>query len=236
MTRWLPVFVFAVLLATAFPAYAELDMLGNEAVPGPNPGASLTPVTRAEFGPCAVNLNFDELTGGGNSCNGTHITTQYTGLVFDVPSGDCVICANSFLGGFIPTNSDPNVAYVQQNTNVCSADALPGVVTFSPPVLMVGMDFFTSVSSDFRIIAYNSANQVIEPLTVVGADIGGGFWGGFAGLRATGSIIAKIEILSRSFTFTQPFNFSFDDFIYQVNDCPTPVESNTWGHIKSLYR
>lgn len=228
----------AALVCVAAPAYAELDLLGNEVVPPGEPGGSaLTPVDRDDFGPCAVNLNFDELTGGGNSCDGDHITNQYAGLFFDVPSGDCVICANSFLAGILIGNSDPNVAFVQQNTNVCSENALPGVVTFSPPVLMVGMDYFTSVNADFRIIAYDSGNQVIENLIVVGTDMGDGFWTGFAGIQATGSIIAKIEILSRSFSVPEPFNFVLDDFIYQVDDCPpTSVETSTWGGVKSLYR
>ena len=34
-----------------------------------------------------------------------------------MPTGDCVVCANSVLGGIIPSNSDPNIAFVQQNLN-----------------------------------------------------------------------------------------------------------------------
>jgi hypothetical protein len=236
MTRCLPLLLITTLLAVALPAHAQLDALGNPVGSEGEPGGNqLTPVDRDDFGPCAIDINFDELVGGGNSCNGDHITNQYPGLLFDVPSGDCVICANSVLGAIIPNNSDPNVAYVQQNTNVCSVDALPGVITFSPPVLMVGMDFFTSVNSDFRMIAYDGGGQVIESLTVVGNDVGG-IWSGFAGLQAGGSIIAKVEIYSRSFSSPQPFNFSIDDFIYQITSCPTAVESSSWGMVKTLYR
>lgn len=224
-------------VATALPALAQVDALMNPVAVGtgtPPASADVTPVNRGDFGPCAININFDTLTGGGISCNGTHITNQYPGLVFDVPSGNCVICANSVLGTAIPNNSDPNVAFAQQNLNVCSADALPATVMFTPPVLMVGMDYFTSENSDFRIKTYNSANQLLETLTVIGTDVGD-FWAGFAGLRATGSIIAKIEIYSRSFTIQQPFNFSFDDFIYQENECATPTSPASWGFLKSVY-
>ncbi len=179
-------------------------------------------LTRDDFGDCATTLDFDELTGGGNDCDGDEISIQYPGLVFDVPSGICVVCANAFLGGIIPNNSDPNVAYAQQNTNVCDVDADPAIVTFDPPVTMVGMDYFTSVNADFNIRAFNEQNTLIESLTVVGTP-NGPVWSGFAGIAAPTATISQIEIFSRSSTFDVPFNFSFDDFIFQTGACVTPV-------------
>ncbi len=32
-----------------------------------------------------------------------------------------------------------------------------------------------------------------------------------------------------------PFNFSTDDFIYQVSDCATPTAAASWGFLKSVY-
>ena len=170
------IFLAAILIAASLPAIARADedILGNVPQPGqPQTPPDLVPITRADFGPCAVNRNFDELAGGGNGCNGTHITNQYPGVTFSVPGGDCSICANNVLGGIIIHNSDPNIAFVQQNTNVCSANVPNAVATFNPPVLQVGFDYFTSLSANCTLMIYNAANQLLETLTLVGTPDGG---------------------------------------------------------------
>lgn len=216
-------------------ARAELDLLWNEISDSPPPPASEGgSITRDDFGDCAVNLNFDELTGGGNTCNGDHITTQYPGLTFSVPLGTCVVCANSFLGGIIPNNSDPNVAFSQQNVNVCSADNDHSLVEFDPPVTRVGTDFFVSASANFRIRAYDSGGGLINDVASIGTE-NGGFRSGFLGVDAGSDIIASIQILSRGTDPSSPFNFSTDDFIYEES-CPTPVTDVSWGTIKDTYR
>jgi len=229
----------AAVLAASLPvlARADEDILGNVPVPGdPQTPPDLVQITRADFGACATNRNFDELQGGGTICNGTHITNQYPGVTFSVPGGNCVICANNVLGGIIIHNSDPNVAFVQQNTNVCSANVPNAVATFSPPVLQVGFDYFTSSASNCTLRIYNAANQLLETLTLVGIPDGGFGLYGFIGLRAAGSIIARIEMQSRPTSDPNNFfNFSMDDFIYQVSDCATPTSAVSWGFLKSVY-
>lgn len=225
----------AAIFTTAGTARAELDLFWND-VDGsaPPPAEEGGSITRDDFGECAVNLNFDELSGGGNTCDGDHITTQYPGLTFSVPIGTCVICANSFLGGIIPNNSDPNVAFSQQNTNVCSANNDHSLVEFDPPVTRVGADFFVSLSADFRIRAYDSNGGLINDVSSIGT-VNGSFRSGFLGVDAGSDIIASIQMLSRGADPTAPFNFSVDDFIYE-RFCPTPTLQVSWGTVKEIYR
>jgi len=223
----------------ALPVLAADDQLGNPPAPGGGfVPTDVVPVTRADFGPCAINRNFDELVGGGNGCDGNHVTNQYPGLLFSVPAdpADCVICANSILGGLVPNNSDPNIAYTQQNSGANPNCAAPhGQVVFNPPVLQVGMDYFTSLNSNFTLRTYTSANQLIETLQVQGA-LNGSFLSGFAGIKATSPVIARIEIQNRPDGNPDlPFNFMIDDFIYQYDECATPVSPATWGALKSVY-
>lgn len=229
------IFLAVIALPLTFlTARAELDLLWNEVSDSaPPPAAEGNGVTRDDFGDCAVNLDFDDLTGGGNSCDGDHITTQYPGLTFSVPLGDCVVCANSFLGGVIPNNSDPNVAFSQQNTNVCSADNDHSLVEFDPPVARVGADFFVSLNGDFRLRAYDAEGGLIDDVSSIGA-INGPFRSGFLGVDAGSNIIASIRLSSRGTSDPQPFNFSVDDFIYEES-CPTPTESVSWGSVKGVY-
>ena len=227
--------VAVALPMTSLAARAELDHLWNEVSDSaPPPVTEGGGITRGDFGDCAVTVDFDDLAGGGNTCDGDHVTTQYPGLTFTVPLGTCVVCANSFLGAAIPNNSDPNVAFSQQNTNVCSANNDHSLVGFDPPVMRVGADFFVSLSGDFRIRAYDVEGGLLDDISSVGT-VNGPFRSGFLGVDVGSNIIASIRMSSRGADPNEPFNFSVDDFIYEES-CPTPTEPISWGTVKGIYR
>ena len=93
-----------------------------------------------------------------------------------------------------------------------------------------------SLSSECTLRIYSTSNQLLDTLTLVGSPDGGFGLYGFIGLRAAGSIIGRIEMQSRPIGDPDLiFNFSFDDFIYQVTDCATPFEPVSWGFLKSAY-
>ena len=111
-------------------ASADLDPLGNQ-VAGVAAETSTTPINELfrdaeDFGSCAVMLDFDELTGGDIFCNDDIITDQYAGLVFDVPDGDCVVCANSPPN--LPDSSPPNVAFVTTPLHCACKPAWPPIL------------------------------------------------------------------------------------------------------------
>jgi hypothetical protein len=227
--------VVAALPMTSLTARAELDLLWNEmSDSAPPPATEGGGITRDDFGECAVLVDFDDLAGGGNTCDGDHVTTQYPGLTFSVPLGNCVVCANSFLAAAIPNNSDPNVAFSQQNTNVCSENNDHSLVEFDPPVTRVGADFFVSLSGDFRIQAYDSDGGLLDDVSSFGT-VNGPFRSGFLGVDAGSNIIASIRMSSRGADPTEPFNFSVDDFIYEES-CATPTKTVSWGTVKGIYR
>jgi hypothetical protein len=219
-------------------SHAGTDLLGNPvAEPGPFPSAvSRMTIDRSDFGPGAINLNFDELDGGDIwylYCDGDTITDQYENVIFEVPGTTCSICANSYLGGDIPNNSGPNVAFVQQN--FCDPEALFAQATFALPVRRVGTDFWTTYDADFTMTIYDASDTVIEEVTVVGDDIGT-WWSGFLGLDAGSAIIARVEFRSAPTNVPyRPFNSSVDDFIYEGPGAIS-VQPDRWGEMRARYR
>lgn len=190
------------------------------------------PIERADFGPDAIDINFDDLYGSHYWCDGDQITDQYENVTFDIPGSSCVVCARSEIDGNYDTNSDPNVAFVQQG--LCDPPAEFVRILFDVPVQRVGMSFWTGDDSDLTMTAYDAAGVLLEEHTFVGTGITS--WSGFAGLDAGTVVIARVELRSRPLGDPgTPYNFSLDDFIYEILG-PVPVERGTWAMVKAGYR
>ena len=173
------------------------------------------PIGVGGFLPTAPLINFDNLTGGTNVLAGDVITTQYAsqGIVFFNP--DYPVRANaSPIASIAATNSDPNVAFVQQHDGT---NGRPLQLQFGTPVSAVGTKFFTSLNSTITLTAYSSTGQSIESLTLTGPTTTGDVLEGFIGLQEL-TPIAYAELSSAPVGGGSPFNFSIDDVRFQ----PTP--------------
>ncbi len=184
-----------------------------------------SPAAAAQIGPGAFSasaplINFDNLTGGSSISTGDIITNQYAplGIVFNDP--DYPMRANaSPIGDGTISDSKPNVAFVQQHDGV---DGRPLELLFSTPVTMVGTKFFTSLSSTITLSTFDSANHLLESLTLTGTDLGSGrFLEGFIGLQET-TPIAMAQLSSASIGGSV-FNFDIDDVRFQAVPEPSTI-------------
>lgn len=197
------------------------------------PHSRAAPIVRGDFGPDAINLDFDDLTGSTSDCDGDHITDQYENVSFEVPGSSCVVCARSEIEGNLDGNSDPNFAFFQQN--FCDPPATSAQITFAIPVRRVGADFWTSTYASLTWKAYDASDVLIEEITFVGTG-GIDIWSGFAGLDAGSAIIARLELSSDPVGGPEsPFNFLLDDFVYE-GTASSPVRPGSWGRVKAGYR
>ncbi len=160
--------------------------------------ASAAPVGLGDFSPSATLINFDNLVGGSSITTGDVITNQYQsqGIVFNDP--DLPMLANaSPIGSAAVSDSKPNVGFVtQHNSQIFGA---PLELLLSPPVTMIGMQFFISIGASITLSTFDSGGQLLESLVLTGTELGQGtqLQEGFIGLQETTPIaMARLSSLA----------------------------------------
>ena len=160
--------------------------------------AGATPITRAQFGPTAVNFDFGPANAG----------TLTNGFATAVGTIDVVLNSNDFVASSVIENA--NSAGIRIN--------------FASPVAAVGMDFFTN-NTPTTLSVFNSASVLLESFTIsnIGLPVGSpfGFPFGFIGLNEGASVIS-FAIIDGGLG-ANVVDERIDNLIYQQQAVPEPA-------------
>jgi hypothetical protein len=193
---------------------ATTCVLACAALVGCCAAASAEEIPWSAFSGTATVIDFNSLTGGSTVTSGELINTQFAaqGVTFVNPLYPTY--ANANLAPLFATNSDPNIAFCHQGGG-SDPNSQPQEIHFSVPINRVGVWFGTSANSTFTIRVYNGGT-LLEEIVKTGSPLGAFGLEGFVGVQRT-ETITMVRLNSSSLNpLLYPFNFSFDDLIFEA--------------------
>jgi hypothetical protein len=181
-----------------------------------------------------VMIDFDDgfMQGGDDLFSGTVLANQYRseGVLFMNSIG--LSRANSSIAELVDDNTDPNVIWNDQGGGSASpAENLElDFVAMNDNnqlvgVQQVGVQFMTSMNTDFTMSIYDREDELIESLTMIGNGTDSEVLEGFLGLSSVQPIF-RATLASHSTVVggsTSSYNFSIDDLRFTV--VPEPATS-----------